>query len=184
MANKYKLTQKELRSFLFYDECTGIFTWKISPRFNVLIGSVAGTVTAQGYIHIRLLNNIYKAHRLAWLYVYGVFPEYGIDHKDRNPAHNWISNLREATQQCNRRNIGNIKTNTSGVKGVYLNKKLSKWYAQIKVDYATFSLGQYSDFDDAVCARLAAEQCLGWSGCELTSPAHIYVNNLIGDCCE
>lgn len=81
------------------------------------------------------MDQLQKAHRLAWLYIHGYFPEYGIDHKDRVTYHNWIDNLREATQQCNMRNTANSKNNTSGIKGVSFNKKRNKWSAYIMVNY-------------------------------------------------
>ncbi len=38
-------------------------------------------------------------------------------------------------------------------------------------------LGTYDNFDNAVLARLAAEQCLGWAGCDNSSPAYKYAKN-------
>ena len=36
--------------------------------------------------------------------------------------------------------------------------------------------------DDAVCARLAAEQCLNWEGCDSNSSAYQFVKKyILGD---
>lgn len=44
------------------------------------VGDVAGCVDKDGYIQIRLKGKMYPAHRLAWLYVYGEWPQDEIDH--------------------------------------------------------------------------------------------------------
>lgn len=54
-----------------------------------------------------------------------------------------------------------------------------KFKAQIAVNGKVKCLGTYTDFDEAVCTRLAAEQCLDWSGCDSNSPAYIYVQTLL-----
>ena len=68
--------------------------------------------------------------------------------------------------------------NTSGIKGV---SKLSsgKWHTKISVHGKVFHLGNNDDFDEIVCLRLAVEQCLGWHGCDSTSPSFIYVKENI-----
>ena len=121
----------------------------------------------------------YGVHRLAWFYVYGYWPENGVDHMDRIRHHNWINNLREISQQCNMRNTDNYKTNTSGVKGVSWNEKLKKWTGQLSLNNKSKYLGCYKEFDNAVCARLAGEQCLNWEGCDSCSPAYQYVKENI-----
>jgi len=117
----------------------------------------------------------YQAHRLSWVYYYGVFPDDFLDHINRDPSSNQISNLREVSQQCNIRNTGNSKRNTSGIKGVRWVKPNKRWAAFIVVSQKNISVGYYKLFSNAVCARLAAEQCLGWSGCDSSSPAYKYV---------
>lgn len=89
------LTQAELKRKLHYDPDTGIFTWKVfSP--GITIGKVAGAISS-GYIRIKVHPSLQYAHRLAWLYVYGYFPEHGTDHINGIKTDNRIANLREAT---------------------------------------------------------------------------------------
>lgn len=173
------LSHDELLRLLDYDRETGLFTWKVDLGTRAKAGQTAGYKAKDGYVRIVIHQQWYLAHRLAWFYVHGYFPEHGIDHIDRTPTHNRIDNLREVTQVCNMRNYGNRADNTSGVKGVYLEKRTGKWKAQIVVTQKVHNLGRFDDFDEAVCKRLAVEQCLGWSGCDSSSPAYQYVSSNI-----
>lgn len=173
------ISQEKLKSILDYDRETGVFTWKKSYCSHSIIGKKAGNKHPNGYIRIQVLGKMYRAHRLAWLIVYGYLPENAIDHINRNASDNRISNLREVSTVCNIRNTGNFSHNTSGVKGVCWSKSKNMWEPKIKVMGLTKHLGRYRDFDDAVCARLAAEQCLEWEGCDKSSPAYKYVNKVL-----
>lgn len=53
---------------------------------------------------IRVDGVLFKAHRLAWLYVRGCWPSGIVDHKDGNTANNRWSNLRDTTQMTNNHN--------------------------------------------------------------------------------
>jgi Fe-S oxidoreductase len=77
------------------------------------------------------------------------------------------------------RNTGNHKNNISGVKGVWWNKNRKRWNAYIFVNTKLKYLGAYKNFDEAVCTRLAIEQCLNWDGCDSNSPAYQYVQKIL-----
>ena len=173
-----KLTYDRLRELLVYNPKTGKF-YSRTNRGPTRVGVEVGVLQAKGYIRIMIDRTYYFAHRLAWLYVHGHHPENILDHIDRNPGNNRIDNLREISYSCNTRNCGNHTNNSSGVKGVYWFDRTGKWYAQVHVGHRKYHLGLYDDFDDAVCARLAAEQCLNWSGCDSSSPAYRYVKENI-----
>lgn len=179
------ITQEELKNALDYNSNTGVFRWKKKISKKVNIGQMAGYEAncrgELGYWNIRIFGTRYFAHRLAWLYEYGYLPENFIDHIDRNKLNNAISNLREVISQCNLRNTGNWGHNTSGVKGVTYDPNRSKWASAVQVDNKRKYLGRYTSFDNAVCARLAAEQCLNWSGCDSSSPAYRYVQNMLNN---
>ena len=81
----------------------------------------------------------------------------GYDHIDRNPFNNRKANLRKATIQENNRNRSLGKRNTSGYIGVRWLERLNKWIADIRIDKKSKHLGVYSNKDDAVRARLKAE---------------------------
>ncbi|UGO56005.1 putative HNH endonuclease [Escherichia phage JLBYU40] len=97
------ITQDRLKELLDYDPLTGVFRWKVS-RGRVSKGSIAGTEVwvSDNYIRleIRIDGKRYKAHQLAFLYVYGYIPE-EIDHKDRNPLNNAIDNLLDSSKSRN-----------------------------------------------------------------------------------
>jgi hypothetical protein len=173
-----KLTQERLKELLHYNPETGIFTRKCN-RGNTKKGDIAGTPNTKGYLRLEICKKPYLNHRLAWLYVYGYFPENEIDHIDRDKTNNKISNLKEASRSCNMRNTKLFITNTSGVKGVAWDKYVGKWAARITVNLKFKGLGSYNNFDNAVCARLAAEQCLNWSGCDSSSSAYKYVQKML-----
>lgn len=94
------LTAARLRELLDYDPVTGIFTWKTSFR-GTAAGSVAGCVESRGYRRIRVVGRRYRASHLAWLYVHGEWPPDQLDHKDNIRDHDWIDNLRPATNAQN-----------------------------------------------------------------------------------
>jgi len=171
------LSYEELHRQLEYTPFTGDFTWKIDKP-GVTKGSIAGCTNREGYITIRINGTSYLAHRLAWFYVYGYMPENDLDHKKRVPTDNRIRMIREISPQCSLRNRGTGKNNTSGVKGVCPDK--DRWRATITINTKSHYLGVHLDFDEAVCHRLAAEQCLDWSDCDISSPAYLYVQRMLG----
>jgi len=75
------ISQDRLRHLLTYEKETGTFTWNIKSRNGLLkSGTIAGGKDAYGYRKIHLDGVTYKAHRLAWMYEYGVWPCGMIDH--------------------------------------------------------------------------------------------------------
>jgi len=156
------LTQDTLKTLLNYDVNSGLFTWKVSPTNSVKKGSIAGTPDKYGYVTIRISGKLYMAHRLAWLYVYGKFPEKQIDHINHDKADNKINNLRDVSNSINQINIGIRSNNTSGVKGVTFNRQEKKWHSFIKIKGRKNHIGSYRLFNDAVQARQITEIILGW----------------------
>lgn len=139
------LTQEKLQELLHYCPDTGIFMRKHRKQ-------KAGTLETTGYIRIKVGDKLYRAHRLAWLYVHGRFPVDQIDHINQIKDDNRISNLREATNAQNQRNISNYPRNTSGVIGVNWHKKTKKWYARLGIDNKRISVGYFDSIEDASIA--------------------------------
>lgn len=79
------------------------------------------------------------------------------DHINRNPLDNRKENLRKTTRVENNRNCTIAKNNTSGIIGVYWNKRNNNWRSSITVDKERIELGSYKNKDDAIVARLKAE---------------------------
>lgn len=114
-----KLNSARLRELFHYDPETGVFTRiKLSgPRSK--LGVVVGTY-CDGYRTIKVDGILHRAHRLAWLYMMGVWPEFLLDHKDTNRSNNAWENLRPATSVGNTQNAKTRSDSKTGVKGVYL----------------------------------------------------------------
>lgn len=71
------LTQEQLKELLNYDQETGVFTWR-TQLGNPRIGAVAGTMAGKGEhktLRIGIGGKSYLAHRLAWLYMHGEWPQ-------------------------------------------------------------------------------------------------------------
>lgn len=122
-----------------------------------MTGRQAGHTTEDGYIAVRLGGCLYLAHRLIFLMEHGYLPPL-IDHIDRDPSNNHITNLRAADKRINAINTGLASNNKSGVKGVSWHKAGNKWTAQIKDKGRKIHLGSYSLLEDAIAARLKAEE--------------------------
>lgn len=156
------LTVNYLREILHYDGASGSFTWKVSPCNSVPCGSLAGSPTKDGYVKICIDRRFYRAHRLAWFYVYGVWPTCDLDHKDTVRSNNSINNLREATDSQNGANARRPINNKSGYKGVCFNKKFGLWQAYIMRDGRQRTLGYYNAPEKAHNAYIvAAKQFFG-----------------------
>ena len=153
------LAQSQLKELLHYDPDTGIFT-HILPRRGVSVGAEAGTIDVYGYRTIQVNKKKYRSHRLAWLYIYGVWPKDQIDHVNQIKIDNRVCNLREVTNSQNCQNVGLRITNTSGVKGVCWVNSRCKWQAQIKLNNKQNFLGHFKSLADAVAARKQAEEQL------------------------
>lgn len=151
------LDEKRLKELMVYDPDTGLFTWR-KTKGRAKAGSAAGCKDAYGYKVIRVDGLLYKAHRLAWLYTYGEWPEGLLDHINRNPADNRIANLREASQSENMHNAN--RKSKSGVPGVRWREERSRWVAQIRVGYRNHIIGSFMSKDEAVLARRQAEQAM------------------------
>ena len=153
-----ELTAEYLRSILNYDPVSGIFTRKVRTSPRVKVGDIAGYSNGNGYLQISVQSRLYLAHRLAWLYMYGEWPEDQLDHVNRVRTDNRISNLREVTNKQNHQNKSKRSNNTSGYPGIYWNKQRSKWQAQIKHNQKSIHLGYFSILEEALSARKAAEK--------------------------
>jgi hypothetical protein len=139
-----ELTAEYLRSILDYNPDTGQFTWACARR-GVRAGSVAGSKDSGGYVVIRVDHEIYKAHRLTWLWMTGQWPVAEMDHINGARDDNRWVNLREATFAENQRNKGRRRDNTSGFKGAHWCAQTQKWRARIVTDGKTVDLGRWDD---------------------------------------
>lgn len=152
------LTAERLRERLSYEADTGLFRWLVKPSDRYPAGMLAGTANAAGYIQINVDGRLYYAHRLAWLYVTGLWPSDRIDHRDRNKANNKFYNLREATHGNNTTN--RIIPKRSGLpRGV--TKISGSYHARIKHNKKLIYIGCFHTPEEAHLAFLDAARQIG-----------------------
>ncbi|MBX9902143.1 MAG: HNH endonuclease [Burkholderiaceae bacterium] len=152
LENSSGITQSELKEIVFYDQSTGHFVWR--KRFRKSTGDdVAGSLFKNGYVYIQISNKSYRAHRLAWLYVYGNFPALYLDHINGDRSDNRIGNLREVSCSENMKNQRIGVKNTSGYLNISWQKSRLKWSVGLKVNGKSINVGRFDSLDDAIKAR-------------------------------
>ena len=119
--SKDLLSQQRLKEILSYDPETGIFHWLVQKGNRVHPGDIAGApcLPSRPYIHIQIDGRKWKAHRLAWLYVYGEHPLDVIDHINGRHDDNRLCNLRSVSQSVNNANARRQKKSRSDYIGVH-----------------------------------------------------------------
>src|SRR5574344_87837 len=100
-------------------------------------------------------DKIVKFHKIV---MNNVPKNYDIDHIYHNKRDNRKENLRICTHQENMQNRVIPKNNTSGVIGVYWNKKNKNWNVEITKNKKKIKLGTYYNKEDAIKARIQAEK--------------------------
>jgi hypothetical protein len=143
-----ELTHSRVREVLDYDPQTGIFTWKTMLAHRRKAGTTAGSKLPHGYTEIGLDNVSYLAHRLAWFWMTGEWPDGQVDHIDLDRSNNAWSNLRVATHRQNVYNSSLRRNNTSGHKGVIRRKYA--WHARIMANRKLHLLGDFKTKEEAI----------------------------------
>lgn len=155
------LTVIELRTLLAYAPATGDFTWlsrdrawfKTERAWKIWNARFAGKPAGGdngvlGYRKITVMAEQYWGHRLAWLYMTGVWPAEEVDHIDRDGLNNRWGNLRAATKSQQQQN--SVRHNPSGYKGAILTPRRKKpWAAAITIDGAAIHLGKFKTASEA-----------------------------------
>lgn len=110
-----------------------------------------------GYTITQENGNKFKMHRV----IMNAKENDIIDHikriSDGGVCDNRKSNLRKSTKSTNAMNSKINSNNTSGVTGVGWHKKHNKWQSSITINYNKIYLGIYEKLEDAIVARLRAE---------------------------
>ena len=152
--NAAGITSERLRALLDYNPETGEFTWISGRRQGKRQGKRAGCADGRGYLRIEIDGRHYRGHRLAWLHVFGKWPDGDLDHANGDRADNRISNLRSATRSQNAANMRRRRINTSGLKGVSFHR--GKWQARITKHGKARHLGSFPTAAHAHAAYCAA----------------------------
>lgn len=156
MAND--ITHSRLKELAIYDPETGHFTVRTSTNFNVRVGDKLGYLNKRGYVEITLDRKPYRAHRLAWFYVHGVWPSHTIDHRNRVRSDNRIRNLRDLEVGDNIENQGIRANNSTGQAGVDVRE--GRYRARIQHKGSRLYLGYFDTPEEAGEARRFAKEHL------------------------
>lgn len=159
-----RLTQSRLKELLAYSPETGVFVRR-KGRGGKRAGSAVGCVVSicgRKYRTISIDGWNYSAHRLAFLYMTGEWPEQAVDHKDGDGLNNIFTNLRAVTQQENLKNKRLSKNNTLGIPGVYWMESRNRYRCEIGINGRGKRLGNHLSFLDACAARKSAELVYGY----------------------
>lgn len=139
------LTQERLKELLHYDQETGLFSRKSQVKGSSRKqGDVVGSDDGRGYIQISVDGKVYRAHRLAYLFMTGSMPNI-IDHWDQDKSNNRWENLRHADMQKNSMNRIRQANNTSGYRGVWFDRRVKSnpYVAEATINGSKVSLGRY-----------------------------------------
>jgi hypothetical protein len=153
------LTEEEACEYLYFDPTSNCLRRKLTKKLASESNSSAEFYhKSSGYLHVKVGNCRFQAHRLVYLITKGPIPDgMDVDHIDRDRRNNAPYNLRLATKAENSLNRSKYKNNTSGFPGVRWFAKLSKWIAYISFGGKRFHLGVYTELQEAVDARKLAE---------------------------
>lgn len=120
-----EISQSYIKSIFNYDPDSGVITFRHSRK-------PLSTMSSNGYLVARLGNELFMSHRIAWVISNGMIPEgVEVDHIDGDKLNNMIENLRLVSHSGNMKNVGNRKSNTSGVTGVTITNN-GKYRARVK----------------------------------------------------
>lgn len=145
------IDHEDLKRALSYDPETGVFT-RLVRASNRPAGSPAGYKQQRdGYILVRVLGQTFSAHRLAWFYMTGAWPDQEIDHINRMRADNRWENLRDVTRAVNMENRVECKSNV-----YWDSRKGGRWYGLFRHEGKAYYAG--SSRDKAEALRLVTEK--------------------------
>jgi len=138
-----KITSEQLKAAFHYDNATGIFTWNFRPAAFIKVGQQAGCICkTNGYVILCLNYQHFYAHRLAWFYVTGKWPQKEIDHKNGIKDDNRFENLREVSSLENKQNLRKLRAHQA-IKLMGVVKHGTKFSARIRYGGKKVSLGSF-----------------------------------------
>lgn len=155
------LSADRLRAVVHYDPETGRFTRTVRLAQRHQVGDDACHRMSNGYLRIAIDSKRYLAHRAAWLYVYGEWPNV-IDHINGDRTDNRIANLRSGTQAQNAQNRRSAQADnrSSGLLGVTWHSQNRKWCAHVTLNGKKKHVGLFDDPKVAHEAYLKAKRTL------------------------
>ncbi len=159
MAKSDFISAERLRQAFEYNPETGEFTRKFCNRRRYNKQGKVGHLSSAGYVQMYFDGVNTRAHRLAWLYVYGQHPVGQIDHINGNKADNRICNLRDVSGAINMQNRDRSPAeNKTGATGVSHFK--GGFRVEIDSNGSRFHLGIYETIEEAKAAYNAGRLIL------------------------
>ena len=153
-AKAKTLSAKRLRKLLNYAPATGVFRRRVRKGGPKTVDHVAGGIhPSKGYRQIGVDGKLYRANRLAWLYMTGKWPKLEIGYINRNISDTRWANLRAMTPS--QRGATSRRRNKHGVRGIWITKS-GKYVARIKVAGKTKYLGSFDTIEKASVAYTRA----------------------------
>jgi len=157
-----------LNALYFYKEDGRLYYRFDLPHPNIKAGEMCGEIHGKrkikGSLRMHVYNSLYAVSRMVWIFHNGTIPKLKeVSFLDGDIHNTRIENLvlRDRSLCC-----GNGKkrnTNTSGVVGVYWDKRREGWYAKLVKNKQEIFLGFYKDKDNAIEARREAEKKYGYN---------------------
>ena len=151
---------EQMKQCISYCPETGDFT-NIRGGNGKNKGTRMGCINSKGYVQISFKRKTCLAHRVAWGFVYGSFPEKGlmIDHINGDRADNRIANLRvvDCEQNLQNRRTPGVRSKL-GVLGV--SKESNRFRSKIVAGGVLHRLGSFTTIEAASAAYIEAKRRL------------------------
>lgn len=163
------IAASDIKEWISYNQKTGEFRW-IKSRGNKKAGNIAGHLNSIGYIELQFNEFRLLAHRLAWFYCYGKFPDFTIDHLDNDKTNNRIANLRDVTHAENAKNTkhsahwlhGYVPQSKNKCKSRNVEKVGKRYRVHFVDNYLKYIFGYYDTLEEAISIRDELAEN-GWS---------------------
>lgn len=165
-----------LRQLLRYEPETGKLFWRERPvsmfsserhckTWNTKYANREAFTRTDpyGYKVSSILDHPYRAHKIIWAIVHGVWPADEMDYITGNKSDTRLSNLQEASHQENSKNTKRRSDNISGVAGVGWHSQTKMWRARVKVNGKEVYLGLFATVEEAAAVRQRAAARNGFS---------------------
>lgn len=133
------------KEYFYYSD--GALFWKKDAGARAKKGKTAGKLRKDGYYDVGLKGKYYLVHRIVFALTYGYLPAC-VDHIDRNPSNNLISNLRDSDYSNNVWNSGISKSNSTGIKGIRVARN-GKFEARVAANGVTYQVGTFDNIEEA-----------------------------------
>lgn len=163
MMKVESISQSRLKDLMHYNAETGMFVRVKKVNNRTKVGQIISKLNEDGYVVVIVDRVTCLAHRLAFLWMTGKYPDkkMQIDHINGIRNDNRWENLRQVSAQENQHNrhqADKFAGRTSTRLGVSFKKLgLKRWEANIRVNGKLIYLGRFATEDEAANAYIKAK---------------------------